>query len=38
MERLKEWVEAPEGTMVADCKVNPRVEGEYLKEAFVAEV
>jgi hypothetical protein len=23
--------------MVLDCKVNPRVEGEYLKEAFVAE-
>ena len=37
LERVREWVEAPSGTMVVDCKVNPRVEGEYLKEAFVAE-
>jgi thiamine pyrophosphate-dependent acetolactate synthase large subunit-like protein len=37
LERLKEWIEDPDGVMVLDCKVNPRVEGEYLKEAFVAE-
>jgi thiamine pyrophosphate-dependent acetolactate synthase large subunit-like protein len=37
LERLKEWIEAPNGVMVVDCKVNPSVEGEYLKEAFVAE-
>jgi thiamine pyrophosphate-dependent acetolactate synthase large subunit-like protein len=37
LERLKEWIEAPDGVMVVDCKVNPSVEGEYLKEAFVAE-
>jgi thiamine pyrophosphate-dependent acetolactate synthase large subunit-like protein len=37
LERLEEWLEGPEGVMVVDCKVNPRVEGEYLKEAFVAE-
>lgn len=34
---LKEWTEAPEGPMVVDCKVNPRIVGEYLKEAFRAE-
>jgi hypothetical protein len=34
---LEEWLEEPDGVMVVDCKVNPRVEGEYLKEAFVAE-
>ena len=37
LERVREWVEAPSGTMVVDCKVNPSVEGEYVKEAFVAE-
>ncbi len=37
LERVKEWIEAPTGTMVVDCKLNPSVEGEYLKEAFVAE-
>lgn len=37
LEQLRDWVEAPEGVMVLDCKVNPEVEGEYLKEAFVAE-
>src|ERR671917_190323 len=37
LERVREWVEAPSGTMVVDCKANPSVEGEYLKEAFVAE-
>ncbi len=37
LEQLKEWIEAPEGVMVVDCKVNPQVEGEFLKEAFVAE-
>jgi thiamine pyrophosphate-dependent acetolactate synthase large subunit-like protein len=37
LERLEEWIEDPEGVMVVDCKVNARVEGEYLKEAFVAE-
>ena len=37
LERVREWVEAPRGTMVVDCRVNPSVEGEYLKEAFVAE-
>jgi acetolactate synthase I/II/III large subunit len=37
LKRLEEWIEDPDGVMVVDCKVNPRVEGEYLKEAFVAE-
>jgi thiamine pyrophosphate-dependent acetolactate synthase large subunit-like protein len=37
LERLEEWIEDPDGVMVVDCKVNPRVEGEYLKETFVAE-
>ncbi len=37
LEQAREWMEAPTGVMVLDCKVNPRVEGEYLKEAFVAE-
>ena len=37
LERLEEWIESPDGVMVVHCKVNPRVEGEYLKEAFVAE-
>jgi thiamine pyrophosphate-dependent acetolactate synthase large subunit-like protein len=37
LKRLKEWLEDPDGVMVVDWKVNPRVEGEYLKEAFVAE-
>ena len=37
LEPLKEWIEDPDGVMVVDCKVNPSVEGEYLKEAFVAE-
>ena len=37
LERLRGWIEAPEGVMVVDCKVNPQVEGEFLKEAFVAE-
>lgn len=37
LERLRGWIENPEGVMVVDCKVNPRVEGEYLKEAFVTE-
>ena len=34
---LEKWIEAPEGPMVVDCKVNPRVVGEYLREAFRAE-
>ena len=37
LRRAKGWIEAPEGLMVLDCKVDPDVEGEYLKEAFVAE-
>lgn len=37
LERVREWVKAPSGTAVVDCKVNPSVEGEYLKEAFTAE-
>jgi thiamine pyrophosphate-dependent acetolactate synthase large subunit-like protein len=37
LEQLKEWIEDPDGVMVVDCKVNPGVEGDYLKEAFVAE-
>jgi thiamine pyrophosphate-dependent acetolactate synthase large subunit-like protein len=37
LKALEEWIEDPDGVMVVDCKVNPRVEGEYLKEAFVAE-
>ncbi len=37
LEQLREWIEAPEGVMVVDCKVNPQVEGEFLKEAFAAE-
>jgi thiamine pyrophosphate-dependent acetolactate synthase large subunit-like protein len=37
LEPVREWLEAPRGTMVVDCRVNPSVEGEYLKEAFVAE-
>jgi thiamine pyrophosphate-dependent acetolactate synthase large subunit-like protein len=37
LERLKEWIEDPDGVIVVDCKVDPGVEGEYLKEAFVAE-
>jgi hypothetical protein len=31
---LEEWIEDPDGVMVVDCKVNRRVEGEYLKEAL----
>jgi thiamine pyrophosphate-dependent acetolactate synthase large subunit-like protein len=34
LERLEEWIEDPDGVMVVDCKVNRRVEGEYLKEAL----
>lgn len=34
---LEEWIGAPKGPMIVDCKVNPRVEGEYLREAFRAE-
>jgi thiamine pyrophosphate-dependent acetolactate synthase large subunit-like protein len=37
LKQLEEWHEDPDGVMVVDCKVNPRVEGEYLKDAFVAE-
>lgn len=37
LKQLKEWVENPEGLMVVDCKINPQVEGEHLKEAFVTE-
>jgi thiamine pyrophosphate-dependent acetolactate synthase large subunit-like protein len=37
LDRIKGWVGAPEGVMVLDCKVNPEVEGEYLREAFVTE-
>ena len=37
LKQLKEWVENPEGVMVVDCKINPQVEGKYLKEAFVTE-
>ena len=37
LKRLEDWLEEPDGVMVVDCKVNPRVEGEYLREAFVAE-
>lgn len=37
LERVREWIKGPTGPMVVDCKVNPSVEGEYLKEAFVAE-
>ncbi len=37
LQHLKEWVENPEGVMAVDCKVDPRVEGAYLKEAFVTE-
>lgn len=37
LDRIKGWVGAPEGVMVLDCKVNPDVEGEYLREAFVTE-
>ena len=37
LKRLGDWLEEPDGVMVVDCKVNPRVEGEYLREAFVAE-
>ncbi len=37
LDALQDWIEAPEGPMVLDCKVNPRVVGEYLKEAFRAE-
>lgn len=34
---LEEWLANPEGLMVVDCKVNPEVEGDYLREAFRAE-
>ncbi|MDP9477716.1 MAG: thiamine pyrophosphate-binding protein [Actinomycetota bacterium] len=34
---LEEWLANPEGLMVVDCKVNPQVEGDYLREAFRAE-
>ena len=37
LDRIKGWIGAPEGVMVVDCKVNPDVEGEYLREAFVTE-
>jgi thiamine pyrophosphate-dependent acetolactate synthase large subunit-like protein len=37
LEQLRGWIEAPEGVMVVDCKVNPQVEGEFLKEAFATE-
>lgn len=37
LDRIKGWVGAPEGVMIVDCKVNPDVEGEYLREAFVTE-
>ncbi|TCJ12709.1 thiamine pyrophosphate-binding protein [Rubrobacter taiwanensis] len=38
LEQLKSWLAAPEGVMVVDCKVNPEVEGDFLEEAFAAEV
>ena len=34
---LEGWLADPEGLMVVDCKVNPEVEGDYLREAFRAE-
>ncbi len=37
LDEVRGWLQAPEGVMVLDCRVNPNVEGEYLKEAFVAE-
>ena len=37
LEGIGGWISAPEGVMVVDCKVNPEVEGEYLREAFVTE-
>lgn len=37
LEQWKEWVEKPEGVLLVDCKINPEVEGEYLKEAFATE-
>ena len=37
LDRIEGWVGAPEGVMVLDCRVNPEVEGEYLREAFVTE-
>ncbi len=37
LKRLEEWIDHLDEVKVVDCKVNPRVEGEYLREAFVAE-
>ena len=37
LEQLREWIDKPEGVLVVDCKVNPEVEGEYLREAFATE-
>jgi len=37
LRQLEGWLSKPEGVMVADCKVNPDVEGDYLREAFVSE-
>ena len=37
LDRIRGWIAEPEGVMVVDCKVNPDVEGEYLREAFVTE-
>lgn len=34
---LRSWLDSPAGLMVLDCRVDPSVEGEYLREAFSAE-
>lgn len=38
LEQLKHWLKAPEGVMIVDCKINPQVEGQHLKEAFATEM
>jgi len=32
LEALKEWLSAPSGPMVVDCKVNPTIMGDWFKE------
>lgn len=37
LDQLETWLASPEGPMVLDCKVNPKVRAEWLEEAFQLE-
>ena len=37
LDQLREWLEAPAGTMILDCKIDPTVRGDYSQGALLGE-